>query len=313
MSRTWKYENWIAASWDRLERGRHILLGIEEWIFRERSEFQEVAIARVPDYGKGLFLDSVVEVLELDEFVYHEAFALPPLLFHPAPKRVLIEGGGDGLALREVLRDPRAEEVVMVEIDELVIEACRAHLPELHQGSFEDPRAKIIVGDVFPYLESSSSKFDVILVDLLDGYDAGSLSLYERVLPLTRDALAPGGIVGGFGDLSYPHILLRHTFQGLSRLFEHTAVHRASVQTFSGSYGFVLASSDVDFRRTSTKSIQRRAGALTGELRSLVPDYFPACFALPAPLERALTESAPPMESDLSGCFSWLFPDEARD
>ena len=78
MSSDWKYGNWIAASWDRLHRGRHILLGIDNWIFRERSEFQEVAIARVPDSGKGLFLDAVVEFLEVDEFVYHESMSLPP-------------------------------------------------------------------------------------------------------------------------------------------------------------------------------------------------------------------------------------------
>ena len=52
MSSTWKYKNWIAASWDRLSPGRHILLGIEQWIFRERSPYQEVAIARVPEFGR---------------------------------------------------------------------------------------------------------------------------------------------------------------------------------------------------------------------------------------------------------------------
>ena len=145
MSTDWKSENWIAASWDRLQNGRQLLLGIEQWIFRQRSEFQEVAIAAVPDYGRGLFLDAVVELLELDEFVYHESFALPPLLYHPRPRRVLIQGGGDGCALREVLRDPRVEEVVLVELDGLVIDACREHLKELHRGSFDDPRARKLV------------------------------------------------------------------------------------------------------------------------------------------------------------------------
>ena len=171
MSSAWMSENWTAASLDRLQRGRHILLGIEQWIYRERSEFQEVAIASVPEFGNGLFLDAVVEFLEIDEFIYHESVALPPLLFHPSPKRVLIEGGGDGLVLREVLRDPRVEEVVMVEIDALVSEAGKEHLKELHRGSFDDERAEILIQDVFPYLENSTKPCDGILVDLLDGYD----------------------------------------------------------------------------------------------------------------------------------------------
>ena len=286
MSTAWKYGNWIAGSWERLQRGRHILLGIEEWIFRERSEYQEVAIATVPDYGRGLFLDAVVEFLALDEFVYHESFALPPLLFHPSPKRVLIAGGGDGLALREVLRDPRVDEVVMVELDGLVIDACKAHLAELHRGSFNDERATILIQDIFPYLEADPQPFDVILVDLLDAYDELAVGLYDKVLRLLRNALNPDGIVGGFGDVARPHMTIRVPYQGLCRFFENVAMHQAPINTFGGGYGFLLASNAVAFHRTAAEVVTARAAALAGDLRALVPEHFPHCFAMPRYVRR---------------------------
>lgn len=306
MSSAWTSEKWIAASLDRLQRGRHILLGIDQWIFRERSDFQEVAIASVPELGKGLFLDAVVEFLAIDEFVYHENAALTPLLFHPAPKRVLIQGGGDGLVLREVLRDPRVEEIVLVEIDALVIEACREHLKELHRGSFEDPRATILVRDVFPYLESSPRPFDVILVDLLDTYDHTAVRLYENVLGLTHEALAPGGIVGAFGDLAMPRMSIAPVYRGLTRRFEHVVLHRADVQTFSGGYGFMLASDDVDFDAIATEVLLERVAGLTGELRALTPRAFPGCFQIPRYVLDAL-ERAPEIPSEsLADEFSWI-------
>ena len=309
MSSTWKSENWIAASLETLQPGRRILFGIEQWIFRERSEFQEVAIATVAEYGKGLFLDSVVEFLELDEFIYHESFALPPLLFHPSPKRVLIEGGGDGLALREVLRDPRVEEVVMVELDRLVIDACKEHLTELHRGSFDDPRANILVQDVFPYLEAGPRPFDIILVDLLDGYDELALRLYEKVLGLTAKALAPGGIVAGFGDLARPRMSIAPIHRGLSELFPKVVLHHAPIETFSGGYGFLLASHDVDFEKASTAEIAERASALEGDLRALTPTAFPACFAVPRYIADALRAPLSQPRGSLADYFSWLIDD----
>ncbi|GMR22226.1 MAG: hypothetical protein BMS9Abin37_0560 [Acidobacteriota bacterium] len=307
MSSAWMSESWTAASLDRLQRGRHILLGIEQWIYRERSEFQEVAIASVPDSGKGLFLDAVVEFLEIDEFIYHESFALPPLLFHPAPKRVLIEGGGDGLVLREVLRDPRVEEVVMVEIDPLVVDACKEHLKELHRGSFDDPRAQILTQDVFPYLEDSPNPFDVILVDLLDGYDQSAVRLYQNVLGLSRKVMARGGIIAGFGDLAMPRMSIAPVYKGLSRILDHVVLHSAAIQTFGGGYGFMLASHEIDFNAVAAETIVERASALTGELSALIPLAFPGCFAVPPYLADALDRPAPPPAAALADEFNWLY------
>jgi spermidine synthase len=308
MSRPWTSGNWIAASWDRLHRGRHLLLGVEQWLFRERSEFQEVAIARVPDFGKTLFLDAVHEIVEADEFVYHEAVALPALLHHPAPERVLIAGGGDGLVLREVLRDPRVERVVLVELDALVIEACREHLADIHCGSFDDPRAGVIVGDALAYLETPPELYDVVIMDLLDPYERFAVELFQSALPLAKAALSPGGIVATFGEVAMPHLPVRPLYQALERLFAHVAMHRETIESFAGAYGFLLASNAIDFTAAPEEPFRERAAALTGPLRSLVPEAFPSCFVLPPYISDARRAPAPPPPEALGEGFSWIEP-----
>ena len=297
MSNAWRFENWIAASWDKLSPGRHILLGIEQWTFRKQSDFQEVAIAEVPAYGRGLFLDSVVEFVAHDEFVYHEALALPPLLFHPSPRRVLIQGGGDGLALREILRDPRVEEVVLVELDPVVVESCKEHLAHLHRDSFDDARATILIQDVLLFLETTSQTFDVVLVDLIDGYDQASVDLYRKVLPLTQRVLARGAVVSAFGDLARSLFSILPVYRALKERFRYLEMHRAAIESFSGAYGFLLASDAVDFRAQPKAVTEERAGRLRGTPRSLVPEHFPSCFALPPYLQDELTREHPPPPS----------------
>jgi len=312
MSSKWMSENWIAASWDHLSSGRQILLGIEQWIFRERSAYQEVAIARVPEFGRGLFLDGNVQFLELDEFIYHEHLVIPPLLFHPSPGRVLIQGGGDGLALRELLRDRRLEEAVLVEIDEVVIKACLEHLPDLHRGSFNDTRARVVVGDVVEFLTGEPGSFDIILGDLIDVYDEGALALYDKVLPLTKKALAPGGIVCLFGELAHPTYRVTPLYVGLARNFHHVEMHRVCIDSFSSDYGFILASDEVDFRQVPPTTLTERSESLSGSLRSIVPERFPSDFLLPPYLRKHLGEAlqnASYAPQPTNETLSWIFPD----
>jgi spermidine synthase len=305
-------ENWIAASWDRLSSGRQILLGIEQWIFREKSPYQDIAIARVPELGRGLFLDGNVQFLEADEFVYHEHLVVPPLLYHPSPKNVLIAGGGDGLALRELLRDSRVEEAVLVELDEVVINACREHLPDLHRGSFDDTRARVHVGDVVEYLTAEPRTFDIILADLIDAFDEGALALYDKVLPLTKKSLSPGGIVCMFGELAHPSYGATPLYVGLARSFRYVEIHRVSIDSFSSDYGFILASDEIDFRHVPTTTLTGRAALLSGASRSVVPEKFPSEFLLPPYLRKHLDkalDNATYAPEPTGETMSWIYPE----
>lgn len=133
-----------------------------------------------------LFLDGVMQSQRKGEAEYHEALVHPALFAHKHPKRVAIIGGGEGATLREVLKHSTVEEVVMIEIDEMMVNMSRAHLPEWNDCSnlsgskpncFDDPRATVCHEDalqwfIHSYLDYDSTKtnaarFDVIIMDAL--------------------------------------------------------------------------------------------------------------------------------------------------
>ena len=93
-----------------------------------------------------LVLDGIVQLSTSDEHVYHEMLVQPVMLSHPNPKRVLIVGGGDGGALREVLRH-EPEQVVMVDLDEAIADLSRRHLPTLSASAFESSRLELVHQD----------------------------------------------------------------------------------------------------------------------------------------------------------------------
>lgn len=137
-------------------------------LFREQSNFQRVEIFNTKKYGNMLVLDSKIQTTEGDEFIYHELIAHVPLLTLQSAKRVLIIGGGDGGTAREVLRHENLEEVVMVEIDQVVIDASRKFLPTI-SSALDHPKLKLLVDDGINYVKQSADKsFDVILVDSTD-------------------------------------------------------------------------------------------------------------------------------------------------
>ena len=101
---------------------------IRETLFVGQSDYQKVVVADSYEFGRMLVLDDVFQTSLFDEFIYHEMIAHVPLFTHPAPKKVLVIGGGDGGTVREVVRHQAVESVEMVEIDGMVVEASKEYL-----------------------------------------------------------------------------------------------------------------------------------------------------------------------------------------
>jgi len=140
---------------------------VESTLFSGQSEFQNIDIVQTTGHGKMLLNDGVVMISERDEFAYHEMITHVPLLTHPDPRRVLIIGGGDGGTAREVLKHKGVQRVVMVEIDKMVVDACREYMPSV-SGSLEDPRLTLLFEDGVRYVKESDETFDVAIIDSTD-------------------------------------------------------------------------------------------------------------------------------------------------
>ena len=140
---------------------------VEETLFSGKSPFQQVDVVKTKGHGAMLLNDGIIMVSERDEYVYHEMIAHVPLFVHPNPSRVLVIGGGDGGTVREVVKHQNLSRAVMVEIDEMVVNACREHMPSVSYA-LDDPRVELIIGDGVKYVESTDETFDVVLIDSTD-------------------------------------------------------------------------------------------------------------------------------------------------
>lgn len=187
---------------------------VERVLWRGRSPYQEILLAENALLGKFLLLDGDMQSSTSDCACYHEILVHPALLAHHRPQRVLILGGGEGSALREVLRHQCVQEVVLVEQDATVVKICRELAPEFHGAAFHDPRAHLIVGDAVRYLQDCQGAFDVIIADLTDADWAGQNGLnFKELYRLVSLRLGLDGLFctqAGSGNWKQEGSFLRH-------------------------------------------------------------------------------------------------------
>lgn len=141
---------------------------IKKIIIEKQTKYQDLIIFSTERFGKILALDGIIQLTELDEYFYHEAMAHTPLLQNKNSEKILIIGGGDGGILREVVKHKDVKEIVKIEIDEDVINLTKEHIPTVSNGSFDDPRLKLITQDAFEVLNDYVGYFDVVIVDSTD-------------------------------------------------------------------------------------------------------------------------------------------------
>jgi spermidine synthase len=140
-------------------------LKLKRSLFHGKSEFQSVDIVETEEFGRALALEDAWMTSERDEAHYHEMIVHPALTTAPRIRRVLVIGGGDGGTVREVLRYPAVEHVTMVELDKLVVDACKEHMPSFGVP-WDDSRLTLRFEDGIAWLKNYQGEaFDVILID----------------------------------------------------------------------------------------------------------------------------------------------------
>src|SRR6056297_1896593 len=199
---------------------------VEETLFSGKSPFQQVDVVRTKDHGAMLLNDGIIMVSERDEFVYHEMISHVPLSVHPAPSRVLVIGGGDGGTVREVVKHDSISRVVMVEIDEMVVNACREHMPSVSHA-LKDPRVELIIGDGVKYVATTDETFDVVLIDSTDPIGPAAplfdRQFYQNVAGiLTEDGIMISQAESPFYDFKIQSAMLANQRPFFNRLHLYT-------------------------------------------------------------------------------------------
>lgn len=234
---------------------------VEKVIFSGRTRFQEVAIFETYEYGEMLAIDGLVQSAEDDEYIYHESLVHPALVAHPVPGRVLVIGGGEGATIREVLKHPTIERVVMVDIDQELVELCKEHLDDWHHDSFNDRRVELVFTDGKEFVTKTQEKFDCAIIDLTDTLDEGpALPLYtEEFYRTVKTRLTNSGLLVvqamELTGLDYAdHRTVRRTLEGL---FRHVNSYTAFVPSFWSAWGFVVANDNVDVSQIPPQKVDQ--------------------------------------------------------
>ncbi|KAK8714782.1 hypothetical protein V6N13_042131 [Hibiscus sabdariffa] len=268
-------------------------LKVENLLFKEKSDYQEVLVFESSTYGKVLVLDGIVQLTEKDECAYQEMIAHLPLCSIPSPKTVLVVGGGDGGVLREISRHSSVEHIDICEIDKMVIDASKLFFPELAVG-FEDPRVHLHVGDAIEFLRHvPKGKYDAIVVDSSDPVGPAQELVEKPFFETVAQALRPGGVLCNMAESMWLHTHLIEDMISVCRETFKGSVHYAwtSVPTYpSGVIGFLLCSTEgppVDFLNP-INPIEKLDGAYhhKRELRFYNSEMHRAAFALPSFLKR---------------------------
>lgn len=250
---------------------------------RRQTPFQLLEVYDTPELGRLFRLDGFNMTSERDEFFYHEPLVHPAAVAHPAPRRALVIGGGDGGSSEELLKHRTLERVHMAELDPDVIAVAKAHFGRVHRGAFDDPRLAVTVGDGLAYLRQTGERYDLIAMDLTDPVGP-SMALYSpETFALTKRAMAEGGaLVLHIGSpFSHPE-RVRTTIGNLRQVFRRVTPYFVHIPLYGSIWGFACASDSLDPSTLSPAEADRRlAERGVGDLQYYNGAIHQAVFAQP--------------------------------
>lgn len=250
---------------------------------RRQTPFQLLEVYDTPDLGRIFRLDGYNMTSEKDEFFYHENLVHPAAVAHPAPRRALVIGGGDGGSSEELLKHSTLEQAHMAELDPVVIEVSKAQFGAVHRGVFDDPRLKVTVGDGLAYLRETAVRYDLVSMDLTDPVGP-SVELYSpATFRLAKRAMtANGALTLHIGSpFSHPD-RVRATLGNLRQVFRKVAPYFVHIPIYGSIWGFACASDEIDPRAVSAAQADQTLTARgVKDLRYYNGDVHQALFALP--------------------------------
>ena len=246
---------------ESLNDGMGFWVKSKERLAHAKSPFQDIEVLET-DFGRTLRIDDYFMTSDKDEFFYHENMVHPAGISHYAPKRALIIGGGDGGAAEEYLKYPSIEEVVMVEIDAVVVDFCKEHLPEVHRGAFDDPRLKVVIADGKKYVEECQGQFDLMMLDLTDPFGPAEALYRVDFLKHCRRILGPEGVLSMHlgSPVMRPNVFHR-VFSSLKTVFGIVRPYLVYVPLYGAIWGMATASDKTDPLAFNSENVEGRIKA----------------------------------------------------
>ncbi len=283
---------WYVEEFSPTETHSH---AIDEVYYVGKTPFQSVGVIRTPVFGKMLILDGDTQSSQNDEKIYHESLVHPAMAGASDRSDVLILGGGEGATLRDVLRHPDVKRCTMVDIDGVVVDLSKKYLPEWADGAFEDPRARVIIGDALAFLKEDTDRYGVIISDLTEPLeDSPSNILFnDAVFRDIKARLAEGGVyvlqasTAGFHNMSL-HAKMART---LRAYYKHVVSFYTHVPAFDNDWAFIACSDRIDLATLETATVDAYCSRLKGENYFYDGVTHRRIFSLPLYLRRELAKS----------------------
>ncbi len=218
---------------------------VDKQLYSGQSEFQRIDVFDSAEFGKLLALDGYVMLTEKDEFIYHEMITHIPMAVHPNPENILIIGGGDGGAVKELIKYNSVKRIDVAEIDKAVIDVCRKYLPQTACG-FDDERVSIYYQDGLKYIRKCENEYDVIIVDSTDPFGPGEGLFTKEFYGNCHKALKSDGILVNQQESPFYEqdaLAMQQAHKRIAAIFEISRVYQAHIPTYpSGHWLFGFSS-----------------------------------------------------------------------
>jgi spermidine synthase len=296
----------LLASSNKLTSFAERHLYFDQIVYDEQTEYQKLIFTRSKvNSDHRLYIDGHIQFSSRDEYRYHEYLVHPAMTATPSNESILVLGGGDGLALREILKYDSVNRVLLVDIDPAMIAfgAENATMKRLNNFSYNDSRVEAIAEDAFKFLNETQEKFDKIIVDMPDPHNEAISKLYSvQFYAMMQRCLNPGGVV--VTQSSSPFYTTK-TFwtieKTLGQVFNNTVSYHTSLPSF-GIWGFHLASD----RTLDLSNLQFPEG-----LRSIDSKAFASATTFPADIAKSAADyDSLPANSIMSPEIYLIYADE---
>ena len=223
---------------------------VENVLYKGKSDFQEIMVIENPYFGRMLILDGVVQITERDEFVYHEMLVHVVMHAHPNPRKVIVIGGGDGGAVREVLKHSTVEKVYFIEINEEVINVSKKFFPSVACG-VDDKRVEIKCMDGAEFVKNRGGDIDAVIVDSTDIIGFAKSLFTVEFFKSVKDCLSEDGMFVTLSESLHFHKEMVIEVQEAMRLiFPIVDLYTGNIATYAGNWlTFSAASKKHDLRK----------------------------------------------------------------